>query len=145
MSEKSLVIQCVTCLNLGCSVTRLLPWALPLLHLSIQPHSENTRYITHISKLPRLTSCAIENHSEREDMQSGGNPRTTTPTLCKRQSLKECAAELVRTWMRDLWVSLYHAESTHFSSDSSRFWGKTLDVQVHRDWSCSWCQGYLSS
>ena len=39
------------------------PWALPLLHLPILPHSENTQYIQNISKLPQLTSCAIKNHS----------------------------------------------------------------------------------
>ena len=61
--EKSLVIWCVSCLTHGCSLTRLPPWALPHLHLSILPHTENTQYITHISKLPQSTSCAIKNHS----------------------------------------------------------------------------------
>ena len=79
VSEKSLVIWCVACLILGCSLTRF-SWALPLLHLSILPHSMNTQYITHISKLPRLTSCAMKNHSAVKDLQSGGNQRTTTPT-----------------------------------------------------------------
>ena len=60
---KSLIIWCVTCLIHGCSHTLLLPWALPLLHLPILLHNENTHNIPHISKLRRLTSCAIKNHS----------------------------------------------------------------------------------
>ena len=39
------------------------PWALPLLHLPILPHTKNTQYIQHISKFPQSTSCAIKNHS----------------------------------------------------------------------------------
>ena len=31
--------------------------------LPVLPHNDNTQYIPHISKLPRLTSCAIKNHS----------------------------------------------------------------------------------
>ena len=33
----------------------------------------------------------------------------------------------------------------HFITDPTRFWGKTLDFQVHWDWFCSWCPRYLSS
>ena len=33
------------------------------IHLSILPHSENTQYMTHVSKLSRSTSCATKNHS----------------------------------------------------------------------------------
>ena len=33
----------------------------------------------------------------------------------------------------------------HLFSDPSRFCSKTLDTQVYRDWSSSWCPGYLSS
>ena len=74
--EKSLVIWCVTCLILGCSLTCLSPRALHLPHSPFllrhhntqqdrynKSNSENTRYIPHISKLPQSTSCAIENHS----------------------------------------------------------------------------------
>ena len=32
-------------------------------YLSYLPHTENTQYIPHISKLPQSTSCAIKNHS----------------------------------------------------------------------------------
>ena len=39
--QKSLVIWCVTCLILGCSLTRFPPWALPL-HLSTRSHNKNT-------------------------------------------------------------------------------------------------------
>ena len=57
------VIWCVTCLIHGCFLTRLPPWAHPLLHLPILPHNENTQCIPHISKLSQSTSCAIKNHS----------------------------------------------------------------------------------
>ena len=46
----------------------------------ILSHNENTQYIPHGSKLPRSRSCAIKNHSGVKTCQSGGNPRTTTPT-----------------------------------------------------------------
>ena len=36
---------------------------LPLLHLPVIPHNENTQYIPHISKLPWLTSYAMKNQS----------------------------------------------------------------------------------
>ena len=61
--EKSLVIWCVACLILGC-LTCLSPRASLLLLLRpFLPHTENTQYITHISKLRQSTSCAIKNHS----------------------------------------------------------------------------------
>ena len=63
MLQVSLVIWCVTCLIHGCSLTRLPPLPLPLLHLPIQPHNENTQYIPHISKLTQSTSSAIKNQS----------------------------------------------------------------------------------
>ena len=56
-SKTSVVIWCVACLIHDCSLTRLPPRAPPILHLLILPHNEN------ISKLPRLTSCAIKIHS----------------------------------------------------------------------------------
>ena len=62
----SLVIWCVTCLIHGCSLTRLPPRALPLLHLPVLPHNENTHSIPHISKLTQESLW-------REDLQSGGN------------------------------------------------------------------------
>ena len=64
-SGKSSVIWCVSCLIHGCSLTCLSPRALhlPLLHLPILPHTENTQYILYISKLPQSTSCAIKNRS----------------------------------------------------------------------------------
>ena len=75
--EESLVIWCVACLILCCSLTcRLqryhhLPYSLFLLprHKNTQHNrynminSESTQYITHISKLSQSTSCAIKNHS----------------------------------------------------------------------------------
>ena len=61
----SVVIWCVTCLIHGCSLTRLPPWALPLLHLPILPHNEKTQHIPHIFKLTQSTSCAIINNSHR--------------------------------------------------------------------------------
>ena len=70
--EKNLVIWCVPCPILGC-LACLSPRALHLPHsLFLLRHkntqhnrynSENTQYITHISKLPQSTSCAIKNHS----------------------------------------------------------------------------------
>ena len=47
-----------------------------------------SKYITHTSKLPQSTSCAIRESLWREDMQSGGNPRTTTPTGCDPKNLR---------------------------------------------------------
>ena len=55
------------CLIHGCSLTRLPPWAPPLLHLPIQPRTENNQYIPHISKLTQSTSCAIKNELWREE------------------------------------------------------------------------------
>ena len=76
----SFVIWCVTCLVHGCSLTRLPPWALPLLHLPILPHNENTQYIPHISKITQSISNAIKNHSGVKTCRMDGNPRITTPT-----------------------------------------------------------------
>ena len=59
----SVVIWCDPCLIHGCSLRRLPPWAPPLLHLPIPPHTENTQYIPHISKLPQSTCWPIKNHS----------------------------------------------------------------------------------
>ena len=46
-------------------------------HEQLREHASTSRYI---SKLPQSTSCAIKNHSGMKNLQSGGNPRTTTPT-----------------------------------------------------------------
>ena len=74
--EKSLVIWCVKCLIHGCSLTCHSPRALPLPHSLVlllhkntqhnrynKSNSENTQCITHISKLPQSTSCALKNYS----------------------------------------------------------------------------------
>ena len=51
-------------------------------------HSENTQYITHISKLSQSKSSAINNQSLwRENLQSGGSSRTTTPTVYEPKEL----------------------------------------------------------
>ena len=66
---KSLVIWCVSCLIHGCSLTRLHSLFLLPRHKNTKHnqynknYSENTQYITHISKIPQSTSCAIKNHS----------------------------------------------------------------------------------
>ena len=78
-APKSVVIWCVSCLILGCSLTRLLPWALPLFHLSIQPHTENTQYIAHL-QAPSVDMLRNQKSLWREDLHSGGNPRTRSPT-----------------------------------------------------------------
>ena len=77
--KMSVVIWCVTCLIRGCSLTRIPPWALPLLHLPILPHNEYTQYIPHISKLSQSTSCAIKNHSGVKTCRVV-ETRATTPT-----------------------------------------------------------------
>ena len=58
-------------------------------------NSENTQHITHISKLPQSTSNAIKNDSG-EDLQSGGNPRTTT--LQKKLEKKITKLRLPKKW-----------------------------------------------
>ena len=65
-------------------------------------NSENTQYIKHISKLSQSTSCAIKNHSGRENLQSGENPRTTTPTPRPEESqgmrLEREARDFAAAW-----------------------------------------------
>ena len=41
---------------------------------------ENTQYITHFSQLSQSTQLRHQASLWRENLQSGGNPRTTTPT-----------------------------------------------------------------
>ena len=58
----SVAIWCVTCLIQGCSLPRLLPWALPLRHPPILPRNENAQCMSHIFKPTQSTSGAIRNH-----------------------------------------------------------------------------------
>ena len=86
--EKSLVIWCYMSHLLLLShlpfTTSASSSLFTLLSTTTQEHHDQPprtpSYITHISKLPQLTSCAIKNHSFVKTLQSGGNPRTTTPT-----------------------------------------------------------------
>ena len=79
-SKISVVIWSATCLIHGCSLTRLPPRALPLLHLPILPHNENTQCIPHISKLSQSKSCAIKNHSGVKTCRVAENRAQQLPT-----------------------------------------------------------------
>ena len=113
--KKDLFIWCRTCLTLCCSLTCRLPRAhhlphslfLPPLHKNTQHNrfnmvtSKNTRCITHISRLPQSTSSAIKNHSDVKTMQSGGNPRTTTPTVTKGSTpyvVENTVVKVIESW-----------------------------------------------
>ena len=127
--EKNLVIWCFPCLILGC-LTCFSPRALQLLHsLFLQWHkntqhhrynqnnSENTQYITHIPSVDKLR------HQEslwHEDLQSGGSPRTTTPTNYRDMFESRISAEAKETthqsfretWCRSsIFLVLWHGRS----------------------------------
>ena len=78
VSEKGLVIWCVTCLIHGCSLRRLPPWVLPLLHLSC-PQREHSEHPAHL-RAPSVDKLRHQESLWREDLLNGGNTRTTTPT-----------------------------------------------------------------
>ena len=75
---KESVIWCCTCLTLCGRLTCLPPRTLPLLHLTILTHTQQVHH-AHLQAILVIK----QRHQEpllREDLQSGGNPRTTTPT-----------------------------------------------------------------
>ena len=58
-----------------------------LLHLPIQPHNENTQYNPARLRAPSVDKLRHQESLSREDLQSGGNPRTTTLTGCEPKEL----------------------------------------------------------
>ena len=63
--------------------------------------------------------------------------------LLDPQEVGSLARSSHREWW--IWESYCIMPRVHLISNSPRFWSKTLDIQVHRDWSSSWCQSYQSS
>ena len=108
--EKSVCHMVCTCLTLCCSRTCRSPRAFNLPHslFRLPQHkntqhnqynmtmSKNTQYIMHISMLSQSTSSAIKNYSGVKTLQSGGNPRTTTPTQTVQNMLKDAGSSIAR-------------------------------------------------
>ena len=111
--KMSLVIWCVTCLIHGCSLMRLPPRALPLLHLPILPHNESTKYIPHISKLTQSTSNAVKNHSGVKTCRVA----ETRPQLPQAQGnlLRACTiSTAAKVELRSKLSGLAHSSAKYF-------------------------------
>ena len=91
-------------------------------------------------KLLARTFQQVRNDDSRRTTSHRKRKSRTRQNSLERNVLQN----MVRMWTMDLGILLRHAEST-LITDPSRFWSKTSDFQVHRDWSCSWCPRYLSS
>ena len=91
--KMSLVIWCVACLIPDCCLTCFSPRAHHLPHSLFLPrhkntqhnrynqsNSENTQYIHAHLQAPSVDKVRHQESFWREDLQSGGNPRTTTTT-----------------------------------------------------------------
>ena len=173
--QKSLVVWWCTCLTLiGCLTCRLprahhLPHSLFLLRHKNTQHnrynmnnSENTQYITHISKLPRSTSCAINNHSGVKTCRAAETrarqiPQVTSPkNLWPFRESKHILESIHRRTVYSLltncsemfvfgscWETRYFVfcEQTcscghngqFFVTNAWRVWSRTFIVQVNSD------------
>ena len=94
---KSLVIWCVTCLIHGCSLTRLTPWALPLLPTYPTTPREHSVHPAHLQD-PSVDKMRPQESLWREDLQSGGNPRTTTLTGLWAHRVCDCLKDRSIFW-----------------------------------------------
>ena len=86
-------------------------------------------------------------HFNRFEMMT---PEEQLLTVSERAGLVRTVSKGMhcKTWWgcgRWIWESYCVMPRVHFITDPTRFWSKTLDFQVHRDWSCSWCPRFLSS
>ena len=83
----SLVIWCVTCLIHGCSLTRFLP------HLPFLPHYPTTQRERSVH--PEDIQAPSVDKLLHQDLQSDGNPRTTTPTSFEPKKIATPSSKLI--------------------------------------------------